>query len=77
MLYSISERASDSTRAGDELTRVTPPVGQPTTLTWDANGNLLAENAGGQRTTYTWDDENRLTNLVYADGTRETYPKDT
>src|SRR5262249_18176613 len=46
--------------AGNELTLTTPASGQPTTSTWDANGNLATQNAGGALTTYGWDPENRL-----------------
>lgn len=49
------------------------PTGAPTTITYDANGNMALENANGSLTAYTWDGENRMTAVAYADGTSETY----
>ncbi len=43
-----------------------------TTSTYNANGNLLTENAGGALTTYSWDYENRLIGVSSPSGT-ETY----
>jgi uncharacterized protein RhaS with RHS repeats len=54
---------TSSYNAANEMTLVTPPTGQPTTISWDAKGNCLLENAGGSLTTYTWDFENRLTSV--------------
>src|ERR1019366_4493002 len=43
--------------AANELTGIAPPTGAPTTITYDANGNMALENANGSLTTYTWDFE--------------------
>jgi YD repeat-containing protein len=43
---------------------ITPPSGNPTTLSWDANGNVTLENQAGALTTYGWDDENRLAKVA-------------
>ena len=42
------------------MTSISPPTADPTTITFDPNGNTLGENAGGSLTTYTWDGESRL-----------------
>ncbi len=64
---------SYSYNVADELLRVQPPAGPPTTFLWDANGNQAEENTGGDRTTYTWDWENRLSRLQQPGGSVETY----
>ncbi len=64
---------SYSYNVADELLRVQPPAGPPTTFLWDANGNQAEENTGGDRTTYTWDWENRLSRLQEPTGGVETY----
>src|SRR5438105_2259429 len=44
-----------------------------TTATYDANGNLVGENAAGSLTSYVSDNENRLTSIQFPDGTRSIY----
>jgi RHS repeat-associated protein len=47
-------------KAIGSLIITSPSTGAPTTITFDANGNTILENAGGALTTYSWDGENRL-----------------
>jgi RHS repeat-associated protein len=54
--------------AANAVTQVVPPTGAPTTLGYDANGNLAVENAGGVLTTYSWDAENRLAAVAQPTG---------
>lgn len=54
--------------AANELVLSQPPTGQPTTITYDPNRNMLLENAGGSLTTWTWDFENRPTSIAYPSG---------
>lgn len=44
-----------------------------TTVSFDNNGNQVGENANGALTTNVYDQENRLVQVVNADGTRSTY----
>jgi hypothetical protein len=46
------------------MTLVTPPTGQPTTVSFDLRGNCTVENTGGALTTYTYNDENQLTSTT-------------
>jgi RHS repeat-associated protein len=39
---------------------IKPPSGPPTTQSFDANGNLTLQNAGGAFSTFAWDGENRM-----------------
>jgi YD repeat-containing protein len=50
--------------AGNQMTLVTPPTGQPTTVSFDLRGNCTVENTGGARTTYAYNDENQLTSTT-------------
>ena len=56
-----------------ELTK-TQVVAGVTTMTFDANGNLLLNrNPSNQRTSYTWDFENRLTQVALPTGVPNTF----
>jgi RHS repeat-associated protein len=56
-------RTTSTYNAANELTK-TQVVAGVTTMTFDANGNLLtSRNPSNQRTSYTWDFENRLTQV--------------
>ena len=71
-----------SYNAANELVLLQPPsgltasalaqAGQPTISTYEADRNLLVENADGSLTTYTWDFENRLIGVSSPSGA-ETY----
>ena len=63
-------RTTSTYDAANELTK-TQVVAGITTITYDANGNLLSSrNPSNQRTSYTWDFENRLTQVALPTGDR-------
>ena len=66
-------RTSSTYDAANELTK-TQVVAGVTTITFDANGNLLlSRNPSNQRTSYTWDFENRLTQVALPTGVPNTF----
>ena len=63
-------RTTSTYNAANELTK-TQVVAGVTTMTFDANGNLLlSRNPSNQRTSYTWDFENRFTQVALPTGCR-------
>jgi YD repeat-containing protein len=57
----------------NEQTMITPLSGVQTVLSYDSDGNLILENAGGSLTTYAWSTQLRLKHVVYPVGTRGTF----
>ena len=49
-----------------------PSNGSPTAFTWDQNGNMVGDSWLGNVGTYGWDTENRLLQIVHANGMIET-----
>jgi len=50
--------------------------GEGASYTYDANGNRLTKTDGTGTTLYDWDGENRLTGIVFPDGTKDNYAYD-
>ncbi len=66
-------RTTSTYNSANELTKTQVAAGA-TTITYDANGNLLlSRNPSNQRTSYTWDFENRLTQVALPTGVPNTF----
>ncbi len=59
---------SYSHNAANELLVVQPFNAFPTSMTWDADGNLETEVTGANRTTRSWDSENMMVSVSSPDG---------
>ncbi len=81
MTFKAHHGSSPMTLSYDAANRITTiaqgtGAGSLTTVTFDANGNLTVEQVDSSRTSYVYDHENRLINVLFADGTRSTYTHD-
>ncbi len=81
MTLKSQQGSNPMTMAYDAANRITTiaqgtGAGSLTTVTFDANGNLTVEQVDSSRTSYVYDHENRLINVLFANGTRSTYTHD-